>query len=153
MKLNLILLVAALAITAYSAKAQDDAKTVFENDRNGNLEYARTTYADGSTSTTYYDTDRNGNLEAIRHRSTKPIPAPTPTPVVPAASNRSHAAHPTAPAPERTRVAQAAVIVTEGPVVTPVATPIVQKALPKDDATDYKKNIKSGKWHEFKNGE
>jgi hypothetical protein len=43
-------LAVALAITAYTAKAQTTGKTVFDTDRNCNTNTMRTTYSDGSTS-------------------------------------------------------------------------------------------------------
>jgi len=71
-----------IAITALSAHAQT---TVRDFDRNGNLDSSKTTYADGSTYTTFYYRDRNGNEDLVRTTHTDPTvvraPAPTPTPV------------------------------------------------------------------------
>jgi hypothetical protein len=108
MQSNLLIL-AALALTAFSAKAQT---TIYEHDRNGYPEFERTTYPDGSTKTTHYDFDRNGNLDSVRRTSTEPIPTPTPWPVFSAASNSSHVARSIAPV--ATPVTPA--VVTQAPV-------------------------------------
>lgn len=78
MGMHKIILTLAVVLGAISAHAQT---TVFDNDRNGNLSFLRTTYPDGSTNSAYYDYDRNGNLESIRRTSTPATPvAPAPTP-------------------------------------------------------------------------
>jgi hypothetical protein len=64
------------------------------------------------------------------------------------ATNSRHAQAP--PIPQSEPRAQSPITVTTGPIVAPV---VQEAVVVQDDGATYNTNIKSGKWHAFKNGE
>jgi hypothetical protein len=155
MKTSVLIFAAAVALAMTSIGAHADDETYYAT-RNGA----------GYIIYEHYDTYeiftiRNANNDIISERTHyfKDDVVPVSKPVI-AATNPAHAVR-TAPTPMvQAPVAaptQAPVIVYDGKLLIPAATatPTVRQALPKEDdaAAEYRKNIKSGKWKEFKNGE
>jgi hypothetical protein len=143
---NLLILAAAVALTVCSVQAQ-------EYQSQSTIHYPGcdiTTYEDGSTTTYNYHVNSRGIIDYESTERKHARPAPTPQPVEPAAMNRSHVTR-TTTQPTVVVVVQRQITVTEGPITQEQAKAAAVQLT--TDQASYRTNVKSGKWHEFKNGE
>jgi hypothetical protein len=107
MKLNLILLVAALSFTGFSAVQAADDETYYSRNSAGYIIYEHT-----PTYETFITRNANNDRTYERTHYFADDAAPKPTPVVPAATNSSHVARSTAPVQTPIIIA----VVTQAPV-------------------------------------
>jgi hypothetical protein len=143
---NLLIPAAVLAFTVCSAQAQEYQSQTTTRSPGCDI----TTYEDGSTTTRYYHVNPNtGVLDYENYVRTHASPADTPIPVT-AAMNHSHATQ-ARTEPTAVVIVKRQITVTEGPI-TPAQAKAAAVQLTTDQAS-YRTNVKSGKWHEFKNGE
>jgi hypothetical protein len=95
----------------------------------------------------------NSTSSTVYHAEVKATPVPTPVPVT--MNHRSARSTEARQAAEPVvYYTSAPVVVTQGPIVAATANPSTQNIVSQNEiAAEYQKNVKSGKWKEFKNGE